>query len=351
VTRTYSKWLSLRPADGERNLLSRRLWLAAAAASALRSQEPEISNFDFSLLDEGTTPAELFFVREHFPPPNVSAADWKLSIGGAVSAPLEISFDELAALPHKAVPATMECAENPAAGGLIGHAEWSGVILASLLERARLAADARYVRFSGADGFSRSIPLTKATHADTLLAYQMNGEKLSVKHGFPVRAVIPGWYGMDSIKWLRALEVLAGEPPEQGYVRQVRSLLSGTRQEGAVTAMNVKSAFSRPLGGAILTGRHFTVRGAAWAGENRVRSVEVSVDGGKSWQPAKLDSPPQPYVWVHWSYEWKINRAGEHELSVRAGDDQGHRQPSARPADRVDTYELNSPQTIKVNVL
>jgi DMSO/TMAO reductase YedYZ molybdopterin-dependent catalytic subunit len=326
------------------------MWLAAAAASVLRSQEAEVSNFDFSLLDEGTTPAELFFVREHFPPPSVSSADWKLSIHGDVSAPAEISFDELVALPRRLLPVTIECAENPAAGGLISHAEWSGVSLASLLERSRPGADTRFVRLFGADGFSRSISLAKAIHADTLLAYQMNGEKLPVKHGFPVRAVIPGWYGMDSIKWLRGIEVLTEEPPQPGYQRLVRSLLTGTRPGGPVTSMNVKSEFSRPLDGAILMRRHFTVRGAAWAGENRVRRVEISVDGGGLWQPAKLLSDPLPYQWVHWGYEWKIKKAGEYELSVRAGDDQGRQQPVARAPERVDAYESNPAQIIKVTV-
>src|SRR5205823_8775129 len=144
---------------------------------------------------------------------------------------------------------------------------------------------------------------------DTLIAHQMNGEKLPANHGFPLRAVIPGWYGMDSVKWLRAVDVLTGERPEQGYTRQVRSLLAGTRPAGSVTTMNVKSAFSRPMDGAILSSRRFVVRGAAWAGENRIRRVELSYDGGKSWQPARLLSDPQPYAWVHWSHDWTIRAA------------------------------------------
>jgi DMSO/TMAO reductase YedYZ molybdopterin-dependent catalytic subunit len=324
--------------------------LASALMLPLKGQEPDVSNFDFSLLEEGNTPADLFFIREHFPAPAVSSAVWKLSIAGLVDAPTDISFDELVALVPRRLPVTIECAENPPAGGLVSHAEWSGVSLASLLERARPVADASFVRLSGADGFSRSIPLAKAMHADTLVAYQMNGEKLPAKHGFPVRAVIPGWYGMDSVKWLHRIDVLKGPAPEQAYVRQVRSLLGGTRPEGAVSVMNVKSEFSRPLDGAILRGRHFIVRGAAWAGENRVRTVELSVDAGKSWQPARMLSQPQPYAWVHWSYAWAIKAAGEHELSVRAGDDRGRRQSAARAPDRVDPYELNQPQTVRVTV-
>src|SRR5690242_3065202 len=280
--------------------------LGAIFASGLRGQKAETSSFDFSLLDEWTTPVDLFFIREHFPAPAVSSAGWKLSIGGLVGAPLEIPFDELAAQPRTALPVTLECAENPTAGGLVSHAEWSGVSLAPLLEKARPHAEARYVRLSGADGYSRSIPLAKAMHPDTLVAQQMNGEKLPVNHGFPLRAVIPGWYGMDSVKWLRSVEVLGGEAPPQGYARQVRSLLAGTRPAGPVTAMNVKSAFSRPLDGAMLTGRRFVVRGAAWAGENRVRQVEISLDAGKSWQNARLLSDPRSYAWVFWSFDWKI---------------------------------------------
>src|SRR5436853_5925555 len=183
-------------------------------------------------------------------------------------------------------------------------------------------------------------------HPDTLIAHRMNDEKLPVNHGFPLRAVVPGWYGMDSVKWLRAVEVLAGEAPEQGYVRQVRSLLTGRRPAGPVTLMNVKSAFSRPLDGAILMGRRFAVRGAAWAGENRVRQVEIKIelssDAGKAWQAARLLSVPQPYAWVHWSYDWNIRQAGSYELAVRAIDDRGREQPADRPSERIDDYEWNA---------
>jgi DMSO/TMAO reductase YedYZ molybdopterin-dependent catalytic subunit len=331
-------------------LLSRRILLASAFACGLRAQKPEISSFDFSLLDEWITPADLFFVREHFPAPRVSSAGWKLSLSGAVSTPLDISFDELLAQPRKALPVTMECAENPVAGGLISHAEWSGVSLAALLAKARPGEEGRVVRLSGADGFSRSIPIEKAMHPDTLIAHNMNGEKLPVNHGFPLRAVVPGWYGMDSVKWLRSVEVLAGDTPAQGYLRQVRSLLAGTRPAGAVTAMNVKAAFSRPLDGAILMGRRFVVRGAAWAGENRVRQVDASVDGGKSWHAARLASDPQAYAWVHWSYVWTIPGAGAYELVVRASDDKGREQPLERASDRIDDYEWNTFQTVRVTV-
>lgn len=343
------KWRSKSLGRSAQRRLTRRLFLASALLPVLPAQKPEVSSFDLSLL-EPSTPNDLFFVREHFPPPAVTAAGWKVAVGGVVEAPFEIPFDDLAARPRQALPVTLECAENPAGGGLVSHAEWTGVGLASLLHAARPAGEAGAVRLSGADGFVRVIPLAKALSGGPLLALTMNGEKLPVSHGFPVRALIPGWYGMDSVKWLQRIDVLAGAPPTQGYTRETRSLLLGKQSAGAVQAMNVKSVFSRPLDGAILFGRRFTVRGAAWAGENRVERVEVSVDGGASWRPARLDSQPKPYAWVCWSHDWQIPGPGAYELSVTATDDGGRRQPSERASDRADDYEWNQRQTIQVAV-
>jgi DMSO/TMAO reductase YedYZ molybdopterin-dependent catalytic subunit len=194
VTHASYKWRSKWLGDDGRTSLTRRLFLTSAVAAAVASaQKPETSSFDLSLLDQPATPNDLFFVREHFPRPSVTAANWTLNVGGAVASPVAIPFDELAARPRKAIAATLECAENPADGGLVSHAEWTGVALASLLQAARPAPEAGAVRLTGADGFSRAIPLAKAMSPDTLLALTMNGEKLPASHGFPVRALIPGW--------------------------------------------------------------------------------------------------------------------------------------------------------------
>src|SRR5262249_38242047 len=140
------------------------------------------------------------------------------------------------------------------------------------------------------------------------------------------------------------------ETPSQDYTREVSSLLLGRQRAGAVTAMNVKSTFSRPLDGATLFGHRFILRGTAWAGENRVRRVDISIDGGKSWRPAHLESEPKPYAWVCWSHEWKIEGPGVYQLSVTATDDQGREQPAERPANRADDYEWNQRQLIEVTV-
>ena len=252
--------------------------------------------------------------------------------------------------PSRTLPVTLECAENPAGGGLVSNAEWAGVGLASLLGEARPTGEGRFVRLSGADGFSRTIPLAKAMHADTLVVFGMNGEKIPVNHGFPLRAIVPGWYGMDSIKWLRRVEVVRGRDGSPQYVRLNRSLLAGMRPAGPVTEMNVKSAFSRPIDGALLGGRRFTVRGAAWAGAGRVRRVEISTDGTKSWQTARLLTDPLPYAWVQWVFDWKIPGPGRYELTVRATDDRDRTQPATRDASRADNYEINTWQTVHITV-
>lgn len=319
-----------------------------------QARKPEISSFDLSLLDEWLTPNSLFFVRDHFPAPTSSWDKLKLSVSGAVGSPFEIPYDEILQLPRKSLPVTLECAENPAGGGLVSHAEWSGPSLSGLLGKAQPQPEAGYVRLRGAEGYSRTIPMAKALHPDTLLALTMNGERLPAAHGFPVRAVVPGWYGMDSVKWLQSIEVLQREEEAgaaQTY-RRIQSRVGGARDAGPVSAMQVKSVFSRPADGAILLGRRFTMRGAAWAGEKRVQTVEVSADGGNSWEAARFPPPaPQPYAWVHWEYSWRIAGPGSYELVCRATDESGRIQPAVRPAERADEYELNTRQVVRVSVV
>jgi DMSO/TMAO reductase YedYZ molybdopterin-dependent catalytic subunit len=359
VIRESFRWHSKWPGDGRRLSrlprckIPRRQFIAGLLASPIylaAAREPETSAFDLSLLDEGVTPNELFFVREHFPAPSVSIEGWKLSVKGAVSSPSEISYEELLQSPKRTLPVTIECAENPVGGGLVSHASWEGTGLADLLRKAQPDSSARFARLAGADGFSRAIPLEKAFHTDTLLAYRMNGQSLPPSHGGPLRAIVPGWYGTDSLKWLQSVELLADVPTTKEYRRHTRSLLTGAMAGDPVTGVLVKSVFSRPRDGAVLAGRRFVLRGAAWAGENLVRSIEISVDSGKSWIAVEF-SPSQRYCWAHWKHEWKIPGAGEYELLVRATDDKGVEQPLSPPSNRLDPYEQNSCQRVIVTVV
>lgn len=347
MIREYYRWRS-----NLRGELTRRHWLSLISATgtafaAADNRQAEISAFDLSLLDQWQTPTELFFVREHFPAPVVSAEGWKISVAGLG----EFSFEQLLAMPRKTVQATLECAENPTGGGLVSHASWEGIPTAELIAKAQPKPDARYLLMTSADGFVRAIPLEKAKHPDTLLAVRMNGQLIGPQHGGPARMLVPGWYGVDSLKWVRSLEFAADLPALKGYRRRTRSLLAGVTEGDPVSAVQVKSVFARPLDGAVLSGRKFILRGAAWAGENSVKAVEVSTDAGKTWTSAQVAGQPQKYCWVHWQSEWKIARTGEHQLLVRATDDQGRTQPAERPSNRVDEYEHDHWQRITVMVV
>src|SRR5262249_37346554 len=270
---------------------------------------PENSETPLESVQGWVTPNKLFFVRNHFPAPALDRAGWRLRIGGLGERPMELSFEELQARPRRSVFATVECAGNGRSflserqpgvqwgAGAIGHAEWTGVPVAAVLERAGARPGTVEVLFQGADvgsesdhpepmHFARSLPLSKALDRDTLLVTRMNGELLSVEHGAPLRLFVPGWYGVASVKWLRSIE--ATSQPYRGYYQSVkyhvqRRSSGGYPETVVVGPMQVKSELVRPNDGERLgvgTNRLF---GIAWAGEEAVGRVEVSVDGGQTW--------------------------------------------------------------------
>jgi DMSO/TMAO reductase YedYZ molybdopterin-dependent catalytic subunit len=331
------------------NPITRRQWIVAAAGLPLLSAETkkaETSAFDLSLLYEPTVPNELFFVREHFAAPATTEHRWDISVQALNGSASTIRLEDLLKAPRVVLPAMLECAENPVGGGLVSQANWEGVSLASVLPKAD--STIQFVRLWGADGFDRHVPIAKAGHRDTLLAFRMNGHALPSSHGGPLRALVPGWYGTDSVKWLRKIELVESAPPDE-YRRSNRSLLTGDVNSERITSVQVKSVFSRPQNGAVLRGRKFILRGAAWAGEELVRAVEISVDDGQSWLPASF-AKPQQYSWLLWEREWKIPGPGEYRLTARAIDERGNAQPLVRPSSRMDSFELNSCQQISVIV-
>ena len=305
------------------------------------------------------TPNIDFYIRNHFATPKISSEAWNLQIAGLVSKPLQVSYSDL--LLASSVPRTftVECAGNRSGGAGVGTAVWSGLPLAEVLKQAGLKPGATTVVFHGADSgdgenvppgthFARGIPLEKAMDTSTLLAYEMNGEPLPADHGFPLRAIVPGWYGMDSVKWLTRIEVL--EQPFKGYFQQeeyVAVKANGDRRP--ITRILVGSKFLRPSEGEEILLKTYRVEGAAWAGERKVSKVELRVDNG-AWQQASLPAPQAALVWTPWSYEWHIAHPGKYTLEVRATDDEGHVQPDVRDPDRKDAYELNTPHRVNVIV-
>jgi DMSO/TMAO reductase YedYZ molybdopterin-dependent catalytic subunit len=344
-----------------REFLASPLALAVATWPAgLRALRPEqsgdplIRTIDFSSLRTLLTPNDEFFLRNHFVVPPLSLTGWKLRVTGRVRVPLELRYADILARPQHHGTITLECAGNGVGSGGISTATWAGVSLGALLMESGLSSRARYVRLVGADrgiegssnvpvAFARSIPVEKAMHPDTLLAFRMNGARLPAEHGYPLRAVIPGWYGMDSVKWLIGIEVLERDD-ESFYMTQrymaVRLQAVGSEQ-CPITRMRVKSQIAQPRQGEFLAQGTHLIRGAAWAGENRVAKVEVSTNGGKDWNPASLDKESRPYAWVLWNYPWDVQMPGAYTIAVRATDDRGTMQPSVRDSHRFDSYEEN----------
>ncbi len=333
--------------------------MAAARTSRLEERKvitggPENSETPLASIRGWVTPNRLFFVRNHFEQPALDLADFRLRVEGLVERPLDLSWADLIALPERSLFATVECAGNgrsflqtPVPGvqwgaGAIGHAEWTGVPLALVLERAGIRPGAIEVLCEGADtgteadhpapmSFARSLPLRKALHPDTLLAYRMNGEPLGRSHGFPLRLFVPGWYGVASVKWLRRIEVL--DHRFRGYYQSTKYTIrqrSGRGEESVVIGpMEVKSEILRPHSGEELGPGGNRVFGVAWAGEEAVATVEVSTDGGASWGLARLIGPQAPYCWSLWEYPWEVATLGEYMLLARATSASGERQPVA----------------------
>lgn len=314
---------------------------------------PENSETPLGSIRGWVTPNRLFFVRNHFEQPTIDLANFRLRVGGLVERPLELTWEDITALPERSLFATVECAGNgrsflttPQPGvqwgaGAIGHAEWTGVPLALVLERAGVRPGAVEVLCEGADrgsesdhpapmNFARSLPLRKALHPDTLLAYRMNGEFIAPSHGFPLRLFAPGWYGVASVKWLERIEVL--NHPFRGYFQSVKYTIQRRNEHGAETVivgpMAVKSEILRPRAGEELGPGTNRVFGVAWAGEEPVATVEVSTDGGASWGLARLIGPQAPYCWTLWEYPWEVAIPGEYTLLARTTSASGEVQPT-----------------------
>ena len=299
-------------------------------------------------------PNELFFVRNNSPAvPRLDPATWRLELAGSgLSRPRSFSYDDILAMPSVSVIRALECAGNgrsffqashgkkvpgtPWKLGGIGVAEWTGVPLREVLERAGVTAGARDVMPQGADAMQikRPMPIAKAMGADTLLVYAMNGHPLPPDHGFPVRMLVPGWVGIAHVKWVSRCEVSEG-PLYSDYNTKRYVLIGPDYQPGpaargpVVTTQKVKSAFELPWNGEVRSGRRL-LRGRSWSGEGRITRVDVSLNGGRTWEQARLREPNIDLAWVRWDLEWDA-RTGTYPLQARATDSNGNTQPDRIP--------------------
>jgi DMSO/TMAO reductase YedYZ molybdopterin-dependent catalytic subunit len=340
-----------------------------------REKQPPNLEMPFGTLDGFITPTEQFYVRCHFPIPEIDERSWRLTIEGATS--VQFSLADLRNFAPEIQTVTLECAGNsrvflvPKVKGVqwelgaVGNAEWTGVKLRDVLKHAGLKNGARDVILEGADKgtiaelprpagqnhFARSIPIEKAMD-DVLLVWEMNGRPLTPAHGFPLRAVVPGWYGMASIKWLQ--RVIVSDQPFNGYYQTVDYAFWQRNHSGPtltpLTEMQPKAQIARPENNEVISaGKSYLIEGAAWSGKAEIRRVEISLDKGKSWLDANLEGESKKNAWRLWHFEWNAPEAGKHMLLARATDSHGRVQPLERDAD-YGTYMINHSLPIEVEV-
>jgi DMSO/TMAO reductase YedYZ molybdopterin-dependent catalytic subunit len=329
-------------------------------------------------LRHAITPPGLHYLLTHYDIPVVDARSWTLELGGLVERPLKLTLDELRLREAVELVVTMECAGNgrakldprpstsqPWLVEAIGTARWRGIPLRTLLDEAGVRDGAVEVLFTGLDRgleggveqtYQRALAIDDSRRDEVLLAYDMNGAPLPPQHGFPLRVVVPGWYGMTSVKWLARIDVI--DRPFDGYQQAQAYRLRQTEDEPGepLTRMAPRSLlvppgvpdfFTReralPLGPVLLEGR-------AWSGRARVEAVEVSVDGGETWHAAELepDAPGSRWAWRGWTFTWDAS-PGRHLVGSRACDGAGNIQP-LEPRWNLGGYANNAVQWVRVNV-
>jgi sulfane dehydrogenase subunit SoxC len=324
------------------------------------------------------TPVGMHYVLVHFDVPAIDDAGHELAIDGRVRTPLRLTMDDLRARPAVSLPVVMECAGSgrahlaprpvsaPWHDEAIGCAEWTGTPLRPLLEEAGLLDDAVEILFTGCDrgldqdveqDYERSLPVDEALSDDVLLAYAMNGQPLPPSHGFPLRLVVPEWYGMASVKWLRSITAIA-EPfhgvQQTTLYRYRRSEddpgtpVTRKRPRAVMAPPGIPEFLSRlrhvPAGATPITGR-------AWSGGSAIRRVEFSADGGRTWDDATLDAPLGRHAWTGWSYLWDASEPGDYELCVRATDARDETQPlGTEDVWNRGGYGVNAVQRVSVRV-
>jgi DMSO/TMAO reductase YedYZ molybdopterin-dependent catalytic subunit len=302
------------------------------------------------------TPLGMHYLLIHFDIPPADETDWSVAVGGLVERPLALSLEDLRARPAVTHVVTMECAGNgrarlhprplsqPWLAEAVGTAAWTGTPLAPILREAGLHADAAELVFTGADhgtqggiehDYQRSLPVADALRDEVLLAYAVNGQPLPPQHGFPVRLLVPGWYGMTSVKWLTGIEAV--DEPFDGFQQWAYRLRQREEDEGVPVTRMEPRALVVPPGFPDFFTRTRTVdagpvelEGRAWSGSGGIARVEVSTDGGSSWSEAMLDEPVGTFAWSRWAWTWDAS-PGAHELVVRATDAIGRTQPLDEP--------------------
>jgi DMSO/TMAO reductase YedYZ molybdopterin-dependent catalytic subunit len=320
------------------------------------------------------TPIECFYVFDHAALSHVNSQSWNVTISGEVERPLRLSLAELQRLEQADVTNTLECAGNgralftPTVSGIqwqrgaVGNATFRGPRLAALLASAKIGSKAKHVAFSGIDvssqsnpRFIRSVPIKKALDPNTILATTMNGQPLSQEHGFPIRAVVPGWIGAASVKRVSQISILSheadGEFMQRGYRLPINTKDGTTAHPAAsvaLTSLRVKSMITR-VSMPRVSLLPITISGAAWAGDSGISRVDVSTDAGENWDATELHRHNHKYAWTFWDYTWVPQKKGQFRISVKATDTDGRTQPET-PAWNPRGYMWNGIDHVQVTV-
>jgi sulfane dehydrogenase subunit SoxC len=326
------------------------------------------------------TPIGMHFHLIHFDIPSIDPNTYELPIEGRVRRPLRLTLDDIKAHPAVTMPVMMECAgigrahlsprplSAPWHDEAIGCAQWTGTPLAPILKEAGLLDDAVEILFSGHDrgvdhdvehDYERSLPLGEALREEVILAYEMNEQPLPPQHGFPLRLIVPEWYGMTSVKWLRSITAIS--EPFEGVQQAITYRYRKSEDDpGRPVSRKYPHALMVPPGipaGNLTRPRHMRageviVEGRAWSGFGAVERVEFSADGGKSWEDAELRELLGPHAWRPWTYKWEAKEPGEYELCVRATDAAGNTQPlDSEEVWNVGGYGVNVVQRVPATVV
>ncbi len=271
------------------------------------------------------TPLNRLYEKSFRGTPDLSnAAEWSLTLDGLVGNPLQISLADLRAMPQQSAIRTLQCISNPVGGGLIGTWDWQGVPLAPLLARAAVLPSARYALFEAADGYTTSVALEWLTQPDVLLITGAHGEALPLRHGFPLRILIPGLYGQKQPKWITRITFAAED--RLGYWE------GSGREWSNLAAVKTNSAFRQPAANVLPFATPIYLEGYAFGGGRAIKAVEISAalanaqEQPLTWQPATLIMPPSSLAWTWWYFLWAPLQAGLHRLAVRATDEGGFTQ-------------------------
>ncbi|GAE34485.1 sulfite oxidase [Halalkalibacter akibai] len=337
------------------------------------SLTPENKETPISFVQTDVTSAKFFYLRNHFSYPSFTYQNHWLSISGLVDIPMLFSMQDIRKLPSKKIKVVLECAGNKRSlfqpkvfgeqwekGGM-SHGYWKGVSLLTLLQMTGIKKEVKEVIFESHDmgtqpstdqplPYSRSLPLNKAIHPDTILAYEYNNEPIPYKHGFPLRLIVPNWYGMASIKWLKHIKLadkeFGGHFQTKDYVFYPH--VNNDNDSFPVTVQNVNSSIQQPTDLQILSTGKIQITGIAWTGKGYISKVEISTDGGITWSNALLKKK-ESYGWVSWSFEWVVWQTGEYTLLSKATDSHGRVQPES-PFWNRKGYGYNATDRVSVKI-